>query len=294
MVLGSYLLIEEIIMSQAINEIRSEVKKVIKFGRIPLNKEVVEKVLNMMWDKFEVCTDPAGFTKIFDKTKGLFTLEDRVMKSLHRSGMLSRANAKIILKKYNKGYDLYGRAISTMTFDEVIKDLNTNQRRLLALGARLASGQDKQMPFKTNGSGEWIIFNIVSQPGNENEYVTSHYSGCQYENWKLHLRLALTDLERSGILTFDNVNTGAGWRIKLIKPRNEVKNISEQAPKPEPVPVRSNEKHQSQIEYFTNLLACLNVEIQRLDDEIFRLTGLNAKAKAERQKYTDILNLLKD
>lgn len=289
MVLGSYLLIEEIIMSQAINEIRSEVKKVIKFGRIPLNKEVVEKVLNMMWDKFEVCTDPAGFTKIFDKTKGLFTLEDRVMKSLHRSGMLSRANAKIILKKYNKGYDLYGRAISTMTFDEVIKDLNTNQRRLLALGARLASGQDKQMPFKTNGSGEWIIFNITKSQI-ENEYVTSTFSGCQYENWKLHLRLALTDLERSGILTFDNVNTGAVWRIKLIKPRNEVKN----ALKPEPVPVRSNEKHQSQIEYFTNLLTCLNVEIHRLDDEIFRLTGLNAKAKAERQKYTDILNLLKD
>ena len=39
-------------MSQAINQIRSEVKKVIKFGRIPLNKEVVEKVLAMMWEKF--------------------------------------------------------------------------------------------------------------------------------------------------------------------------------------------------------------------------------------------------
>ena len=292
MVLGSYLLTEEIIMSQAINQIRSEVKKVIKFGRIPSTKEVVEKVLYVMWDKFNVCTDKVEFTKIFDKTKGLFTLEDRVMKSLHRSGMLSRANAKIILKKYNKGYDLYGRAISTMTFDEVVKDLHTNQRRLLALGARLAKGQDKQMPFKTNGSGEWIIFNIVSNqvdPG----YIISHYSGCQYENWKFHLRLALAELELHDVLSFGDVQTGAGQRIKLY-PKIEVESTSEQAPKTEPVPVRSNEKHQTQIDYFTNLLTCLNVEIQRLDDEIFRLTGLNAKAKAERQKYTDILNLLKD
>lgn len=294
MVLGSYLLTEEIIMSQAINQIRSEVKKAIKFNSIPSTKDVVEKVLAMMWEKFEVCIAVDEFTKIFDKTKGLFTLEDRVMKSLHRAGMLSRANAKIILRNYNKGYDLYGRLIPAMSFDEVVKDLRTNQRRLLALGARLASGQDKQMPFKTNGSGDWIIFNIVNQPGNENEYLTSTFSGCQYDNWKFHLRLALTELERSGILTFDNVHTNTGWRIKLIRPGNEVKNHSEQAPKAEPVPVRSNEKHLTQIEYFTNLITCLNVEIQRQDDEIFRLSGLNAKAKAERQKYLDILNLLKD
>ncbi|QVW28234.1 hypothetical protein [Escherichia phage C6] len=281
-------------MSQAINQIRSEVKKVIKFGRIPLNKEVVEKVLAMMWEKFEVCISVDEFTKIFDKTKGLFTLEDRVMKSLHRAGMLTRANARIILRNYNKGYDLYGRLIPAMSFDEVVKDLRTNQRRLLALGARLALGKDKQMPFKTNGSGDWIIFNIVNQPGNENEYLTSTFSGCQYDNWKFHLRLALSELERSGILTFDNVNTSTGWRIKLVKPGNEVKSHSEQAPKMEPVPVRSNEKHQSQIEYFSNLLTCLNVTIQQQDDEIFRLSGLNAKAKAERQKYIDILNLLKD
>src|SRR5699024_3434825 len=207
-----------IIMSQAINQIRSEVKKVIKFGRIPLNKEVVEKVLAMMWEKFEVCISVDEFTKIFDKTKGLFTSEDRVMKSLHRAGMLTRANARIILRNYNKGYDLYGRLIPAMSFDEVVKDLRTNQRRLLALGARLALGKDKQMPFKTNGSGDWIIFNIVNQPGNENEYLTSTFSGCQYDNWKFHLRLALSELERSGILTFDNVNTSTGWRIKLIKP----------------------------------------------------------------------------
>ncbi|AWD91198.1 hypothetical protein [Enterobacteria phage vB_EcoM_IME281] len=281
-------------MSQAINQIRSEVKKVVKFGRIPSSKEVVEKVLYMMWDKFNVCTVKDDFTKIFDKTKGSFTLEDRVMKTLRKTGMLSRANAKIILKNYNKGYDLYGRLIPAMSFDEVVQDLHANQRRLLALGARLAKGQDKQMPFKTNGSGDWIIFNIVNHPGNENEYTISTFSGCQYDNWKFHLRLALSELEQHSVLSFGDAETGVGQRIKLYKIKDLAEEHSEQAPKMEPVPVRSNEKHQAQIEYFSNLLTCLNVTIQQQDDEIFRLSGLNAKAKAERQKYIDILNLLKD
>lgn len=281
-------------MSQAINQIRSEVKKVIKFGRIPSSKKVVEKVLYMMWDKFNVCTVKDDFTKIFEKTKGSFTLEDRVMKTLRKTGMLSRANAKIILKNYNKGYDLYGRLIPALSFDEVVQDLHANQRRLLALGARLAKGLDKQMPFKTNGSGDWIIFSIVNHPGNENEYTISHYSGCQYDNWKFHLRLALSELEQHGVLSFGDAETGVGQRIKLYKIKDLAEEPSEQAPKPEPVPVRSNEKHQAQIEYFSNLLTCLNVTIQQQDDEIFRLSGLNAKAKAERRKYTDILNLLKD
>ena len=280
-------------MSQAINQIRSEVKKVVKFGRIPSSKEVVEKVLYMMWDKFNVCTVKDDFTKIFDKTRS-FTLEDRVMKTLRKTGMLSRANAKIILKNYNKGYDLYGRLIPAMSFDEVVQDLHANQRRLLALGARLAKGLDKQMTFKTNGSGDWIIFNIVNHPGNENEYTISTFSGCQYDNWKFHLRLALSELEQHGVLSFGDAETGVGQRIKLYKIKDLAEEHSEQAPKPEPVPVRSNEKHQAQIEYFSNLLTCLNVTIQQQDDEIFRLSGLNAKAKAERQKYIDILNLLKD
>ncbi|QHR70716.1 hypothetical protein dhaeg_172 [Escherichia phage dhaeg] len=281
-------------MSQAINQIRSEVKKVVKFGRIPSSKEVVEKVLYMMWDKFNVCTVKDDFIKIFDKTKGSFTLEDRVMKTLRKTGMLSRANAKIILKNYNKGYDLYGRLIPAMSFGEVVQDLHANQRRLLALGARLAKGLDKQMTFKTNGSGDWIIFNIVNHPGNENEYTISTFSGCQYDNWKFHLRLALSELEQHGVLSFGDAETGVGQRIKLYKIKDLAEEHSEQAPKMEPVPVRSNEKHQAQIEYFSNLLTCLNVTIQQQDDEIFRLSGLNAKAKAERQKYIDILNLLKD
>lgn len=281
-------------MSQAINEIRSEVKKVIKFGRIPSSKEVVEKVLYMMWDKFNVCTVKNDFTKIFDKTKGLFTLEDRVMKTLRKTGMLSRANAKIILKKYNKGYDLYGRAISTMTFDEVVKDLHANQRRLLALGARLAKGQDKQMTFKTNGSGDWIIFSIVNHPRNENEYTISHYSGCQYDNWKFHLRLALSELEQHGVLSFGDAETGSGQRIKLYKIKDLTEDSSEQAPKMEPVPVRSNEKYSEQIELFTKQIEELNITIQQQDDEIFRLSGLNNAAKAERQKLMNVIKLLKD
>lgn len=280
-------------MSQAINEIRSEVKKVVKFNSIPSTKDVVLKVLYMMWDKFNVCTNSAEFTKIFEKTQGLLTLEGRVMKSLHRSGMLSRANAKIILKKYNKGYDLYGRAISTMTFDEVVKDLHANQRRLLALGARLATGQDKQMTFKTNNSLDYKVFNVIKGQ-NEGEYSISSFSGCQYENWKFHLRLALSELECHGVLTFYDVQTGGVQRIKLcqIKDRVEV-SPSEQAPKMEPVPVRSNEKYSEQIELFTKQIEELNITIQQQDDEIFRLSGLNSAAKAERQKLMDVIKLLK-
>lgn len=281
-------------MSQAINEIRSEVKKAIKFGRIPSTKDVVLNVLYMMWNKFNVCTNSAEFTKIFDKTKGSFTLEDRVMKTLRKTGMLSRANAKIILKNYNKGYDLYGRLIPAMTFDEVVKDLHTNQRRLLALGARLAKGQDKQMTFKTNGSGDWIIFNIVNHPGNENEYTISTFSGCQYDNWKFHLRLALSELEQHGVLSFGDAETGVGQRIKLYKIKDLAEEHSEQAPKMEPVPVRSNEKYSEQIELFTKQIEELNITIQQQDDEIFRLTGLNNAAKAERQKLMNVIELLKD
>ena len=283
-------------MSQAINEIRSEVKKVVKFNSIPSTKDVVLKVLYMMWDKFNVCTNSAEFTKIFEKTKGLLTLEDRVMKSLHRSGMLSRANAKIILKKYNKGYDLYGRAISTMTFDEVVKDLWKNQRRLLALGARLASGQDKQMTFKTNNSLDYKLFNVIKGQ-KEGEYSISSFSGCQYDNWKFHLRLALAELEQYDVLSFGDVQTGGVQRIKLskkIKDRVEVESLIEQAFKMEPVPVRSNEKYSEQIELFTKQIEELNITIQQQDDEIFRLSGLNNAAKAERQKLMDVIKLLKD
>lgn len=281
-------------MSQAINEIRSEVKKVVKFNSIPSTKDVVLKVLYMMWDKFNVCTNSAEFTKIFNKTTGLLTLEDRVMKSLHRSGMLSRANAKILLKNYNKGYDLYGRAISTMTFDEVVKDLWKNQRRLLALGARLASGQDKQMTFKTNNSLDYKLFNVIKGQ-NEGEYSISSFSGCQYENWKFHLRLALSVLECPGVLTFYDVKTGGVQRIKLCQIKDQVEvSPSEQAPKMEPVPVRSNEKYSEQIELFTKQIEELNITIQQQDDEIFRLTGLNSAAKAERQKLMNVIELLKD
>ncbi|ADR32470.1 NrdC.6 conserved hypothetical protein [Escherichia phage vB_EcoM_VR7] len=282
-------------MSQAINEIRSEVKKVVKFNSIPSTKDVVLNVLYMMWNKFNVCTNSAEFTKIFNKTTGLLTLEDRVMKSLQRSGMLSRANAKILLKNYNKGYDLYGRAISTMTFDEVVKDLHTNQRRLLALGARLASGQDKQMTFKTNNSLDYKLFNVIKGQ-NEGEYSISSFSGCQYENWKFHLRLALSELEHHGVLTFYDVKTGGVQRIKLcqIKDRVVVESPSEQAPKMEPVPVRSNEKYSEQIELFTKQIEELNITIQQQDDEIFRLSGLNSAAKAERQKLMNVIELLKD
>lgn len=282
-------------MSQAINEIRSEVKKVVKFNSIPSAKDVVLNVLYMMWNKFNVCTNSAEFTKIFNKTTGLLTLEDRVMKSLQRSGMLSRANAKILLKNYNKGYDLYGRAISTMTFDEVVKDLHTNQRRLLALGARLASGQDKQMTFKTNNSLDYKLFNVIKGQ-NEGEYSISSFSGCQYENWKFHLRLALSELETHGILVFYDVKTGGVQRIKLcqIKDRVVVDSPSEQAPKMEPVPVRSNEKYSEQIELFTKQIEELNITIQQQDDEIFRLSGLNNAAKAERQKLMNVIELLKD
>ncbi|AIZ02149.1 hypothetical protein VR20_091 [Escherichia phage vB_EcoM_VR20] len=282
-------------MSQAINEIRSEVKKVVKFNSIPSTKDVVLNVLYMMWNKFNVCTNSAEFTKIFNKTTGLLTLEDRVMKSLQRSGMLSRANAKILLKNYNKGYDLYGRAISTMTFDEVVKDLHTNQRRLLALGARLASGQDKQMTFKTNNSLDYKLFNVIKGQ-NEGEYSISSFSGCQYENWKFHLRLALSELETHGILVFYDVKTGGVQRIKLcqIKDRVVVDSPSEQAPKMEPVPVRSNEKYSEQIELFTKQIEELNITIQQQDDEIFRLSGLNSAAKAERQKLMNVIELLKD
>lgn len=282
-------------MSQAINEIRSEVKKVVKFNSIPSTKDVVLNVLYMMWNKFNVCTNSAEFTKIFNKTTGLLTLEDRVMKSLQRSGMLSRANAKILLKNYNKGYDLYGRAISTMTFDEVVKDLHTNQRRLLALGARLASGQDKQMTFKTNNSLDYKLFNVIKGQ-NEGEYSISSFSGCQYENWKFHLRLALSELEHHGVLTFYDVKTGGVQRIKLcqIKDRVEVESCIEQAPKMEPVPVRSNEKYSEQIELFTKQIEELNITIQQQDDEIFRLSGLNNAAKAERQKLMNVIELLKD
>ena len=281
-------------MSQAINQIRSEVKKVVKFSRIPSSKEVVEKVLYMMWDKFNVCTVKNDFTKIFDKTKGSFTLEDRVMKTLRKTGMLSRANARIILKNYNKGYDLYGRAISTMTFDEVVKDLHANQRRLLALGARLAKGQDKQMTFKTNNSLDYKVFNVIKGQ-NEGEYSISSFSGCQYENWKFHLRLALSELECHGVLTFYDVQTGGVQRIKLcqIKDQFEV-SPSEQAPKMEPVPVRSNEKYSEQIELFTKQIEELNITIQQQDDEIFRMSGLNSAAKAERQKLMNVIELLKD
>jgi hypothetical protein len=295
-------------MSQAINQIRSEVKKVIKTCAGP---DLSEQVVEMVWEKYRVCIALDEFTKIFKKTTGISSKEDRVMKTLHRAGALSRINAKAILKNYNKGYDLYGRPICTMTFGEIISDLHNNQRRLLALGARLARGQDKQMVFKTNGTGDWRIFNFVKGP-KPDEYIVSAFAGAKYENWQFHLRLALAELERSGVIKYATYQNSQGSTVKIVKVEPEFKALDYEDHEElteeqsllqedmgysllqEPVPVRSNEKHSAQIEYFTKQLEELSVTIQQYDDEIFRLSSLNNKVKIERQNFITILNLLKD
>lgn len=109
-------------------------------------------------DKFKVDIG-FGLEKHLQRTNGSgMGLSNRIMKALNKIGALSRINASEILRNYNKGYDLYGRLMPKLSFDQMIADLWENQRRLLALGARLAKGLDKQMIFKTNNTEDLKCF----------------------------------------------------------------------------------------------------------------------------------------
>ncbi|AUV63500.1 hypothetical protein Sf25_gp220 [Shigella phage Sf25] len=321
-------------------------------------------------DKFKVDIG-FGLDKHLQRTNGSgMGLSNRIMKALNKIGALSRINASEILRNYNKGYDLYGRLMPKLSFDQMIADLWENQRRLLALGARLAKGLDKQMIFKTNNTEDLKCFKFSIR--GDDYYIRAH--STDYVNMGHHLCLAFEVLKEAGTLEYssgakcpigssciliyrpdessstklptkpvpvrsnekhseqidyfnkqieelirahstDYVNMGhhlclafevlkeagtleyssgakcpIGSSCILIYRPDE--SSSTKLPT-KPVPVRSNEKHSEQIDYFNKQIEELNISIQQYDDEIFRLSGLSSKAKSEREKLIKIVDLLK-
>ena len=214
---------------------------------------------------------------------------NRIMKALNKIGALSRINASEILRNYNKGYDLYGRPMPKLSFDQMITDLWENQRRLLALGARLATGLDKQMIFKTNNTEELKCFKFSIRQ--DDYYIRAH--STDYANMGYHLCLAFEVLKKAGTLEYvSGAKCPIGSNCILIYRPVEVNENKIDLPT-KPVPVRSNEKYSEQIDYFSKQIEELNISIQQYDDEIFRLSGLSSKAKSERENLIKIIDLLK-
>lgn len=238
-------------------------------------------------DKFKVDIG-FGLEKHLQRTNGSgMSLSNRIMKALNKIGALSRINASEILRNYNKGYDLYGRLMPKLSFDQMIADLWENQRRLLALGARLAKGLDKQMIFKTNNTEDLKCFKFSTR--GDDYYIRAR--STDYVNMGHHLCLAFEVLKETGTLEYSSgAKCPIGSNCILIYRPNE--SSSTKLPT-KPVPVRSNEKHSEQIDYFNKQIEELNISIQQYDDEIFRLSGLSSKAKSEREKLIKIVDLLK-
>ncbi|QXV83571.1 hypothetical protein bas45_0204 [Escherichia phage PaulHMueller] len=238
-------------------------------------------------DKFKVDIG-FGLEKHLQRTNGSgMSLSNRIMKALNKIGALSRINASEILRNYNKGYDLYGRLMPKLSFDQMIADLWENQRRLLALGARLAKGLDKQMIFKTNNTEDLKCFKFSIR--GDDYYVRAR--STDYVNMGHHLCLAFEVLKESGTLEYSSgAKCPIGSSCILIYRPDESSSIELPT---KPVPVRSNEKHSEQIDYFNKQIEELNISIQQYDDEIFRLSGLSSKAKSEREKLIKIVDLLK-
>lgn len=235
-------------------------------------------------DKFKVDIG-FGLDKHLQRTNGSgMGLSNRIMKALNKIGALSRINASEILRNYNKGYDLYGRLMPKLSFDQMIADLWENQRRLLALGARLAKGLDKQMIFKTNNTED-----LKFSTRGDDYYIRAR--STDYVNMGHHLCLAFEVLKEAGTLEYvSGAKCPIGSNCILIYRPDE--SSSTKLPT-KPVPVRSNEKHSEQIAYFNKQIEELNISIQQYDDEIFRLSGLSSKAKSEREKLIKIVDLLK-
>lgn len=238
-------------------------------------------------DKFKVDIG-FGLEKHLQRTNGSgMSLSNRIMKALNKIGALSRINASEILRNYNKGYDLYGRLMPKLSFDQMIADLWENQRRLLALGARLAKGLDKQMIFKTNNTEDLKCFKFSIR--GDDYYIRAR--STDYVNMGHHLCLAFEVLKESGTLEYSSgAKCPIGSSCILIYRPDESSSIELPT---KPVPVRSNEKHSEQIDYFNKQIEELNISIQQYDDEIFRLSGLSSKAKSEREKLIKIVDLLK-
>ena len=238
-------------------------------------------------DKFKIDIG-FGLEKHLQRTNGSgMSLSNRIMKALNKIGALSRINASEILRNYNKGYDLYGRLMPKLSFDQMIADLWENQRRLLALGARLAKGLDKQMIFKTNNTEDLKCFKFSIR--GDDYYIRSR--STDYVNMGHHLCLAFEVLKESGTLEYSSgAKCPIGSSCILIYRPDESSSIELPT---KPVPVRSNEKHSEQIDYFNKQIEELNISIQQYDDEIFRLSGLSSKAKSEREKLIKIVDLLK-
>ncbi|UGO55150.1 putative thioredoxin [Escherichia phage JLBYU31] len=238
-------------------------------------------------DKFKVDIG-FGLEKHLQRTNGSgMSLSNRIMKALNKIGALSRINASEILRNYNKGYDLYGRLMPKLSFDQMIADLWENQRRLLALGARLAKGLDKQMIFKTNNTEDLKCFKFSIR--GDDYYIRAR--STDYVNMGHHLCLAFEVLKEVGTLEYSSgAKCPIGSSCILIY-RPDESSLTKLPTKP--VPVRSNEKHSEQIDYFNKQIEELNISIQQYDDEIFRLSGLSSKAKSEREKLIKIVDLLK-
>lgn len=238
-------------------------------------------------DKFKVDIG-FGLDKHLQRTNGSgMGLSNRIMKALNKIGALSRINASEILRNYNKGYDLYGRLMPKLSFDQMIADLWENQRRLLALGARLAKGLDKQMIFKTNNTEDLKCFKFSIR--GDDYYIRAH--STDYVNMGHHLCLAFEVLKEAGTLEYSSgAKCPIGSNCILIY-RPDESSLTKLPTNP--VPVRSNEKHSEQIDYFNKQIEELNISIQQYDDEIFRLSGLSSKAKSEREKLIKIVDLLK-
>lgn len=238
-------------------------------------------------DKFKVDIG-FGLEKHLQRTNGSgMSLSNRIMKALNKIGALSRINANEILRNYNKGYDLYGRLMPKLSFDQMIADLWENQRRLLALGARLAKGLDKQMIFKTNNTEDLKCFKFSIR--GDDYYIRAR--STDYVNMGHHLCLAFKVLKEAGTLEYSSgAKCPIGSSCILIYRPDESSSTTLPT---KPVSVRSNEKHSEQIDYFNKQIEELNISIQQYDDEIFRLSGLSSKAKSEREKLIKIVDLLK-
>ncbi|QHR68221.1 thioredoxin [Escherichia phage moha] len=248
------------------------------------------------------------------------SMADGIFNALNKLNVLSMINSNNILRNLGRT-DLFGREQGKMPLKQIIAHLNQNQTRFLAVAARLQTGLDRQMNFKTHprysGSSEFFNCELQKVAGKTVLVVRVTFEGRRQG----YFDLIGSGLKHCGFIDeVDIKRDGIGYRIGYVCTLKE-EEISEpvppkvKAPKEvtydinrddalqglidelneEVIPVQKFEsKHAEQIKYFEALINELNVTIQQTDDEISRLAGMNGKNKTERANLIQVVKLLKD
>ncbi|UPW39306.1 thioredoxin [Escherichia phage vB_EcoM_ESCO47] len=250
------------------------------------------------------------------------SMADGIFNALNKLNVLSMVNSNNILRNLGRT-DLFCREKGKMTLKQIAHHLNQNQSRFIAVSARLQTGLNRQMNFKTfskypgyneffkcevqNIGGKTVLVVRVTFEGRRQHYFNIIGSGLQHLGFIDEVKILRQPNGFSigyECTLKDEFLEKAPPKFVEAPPIMATRDIAEEDKLQELIdnlesgfdqPVQKfKSKHAEQIKYFEELINELNVTIQQTDDEISRLAGMNGKNKTERANLIQVVKLLKE